>query len=106
MRAETGVEDVFNGTPPEQLEYCFVRPLAAPLDGAQRERLLRRRPVLGYLPNLALQENDRVLLCGVFNATVDYMVKLGLVFGDMRHLGLMAYAATCPEPEKYAKVFG
>ncbi|MFH0851832.1 MAG: hypothetical protein V1876_03730, partial [Candidatus Peregrinibacteria bacterium] len=106
VRKETDIADIFSQSPTEQLRVCFSHPFAGNLTATQRERLRRRRPVLEYLIREAMESNDNMLLNTLYETVREFMTKLHLVFGDVGHLGLLAYAATCPEPEKFRRVLG
>jgi len=100
------VDDVFRLSSSQQLEYCFTLPLAQELSSTMRDRLIRRRPVLEYIVQQAIQEKDGPLLNKLYDTMLVMMQKLDLKYGDIGHLGLLTYAETCQDPELFAKILG
>lgn len=103
---EIKVDDIFRSSPSEQLEYCFTRPLAQKITLTMRDRLIRRRPVLEYIVQQAMQNKDEPLLNRLYDTMLAMMQKLDLKYGDIGHLGLLTYAETCQDPELFAKILG
>jgi len=102
VRSDTGIEDVFTHPDPSfTLDECISKPLAAAQSEDALNRLRRRKPVLEFFVQDAVDRNDDDFLEELYGVIVKYMDKLDMDYGETGHLGLAAFAAACPDVKQY-----